>query len=173
MGTEVRPVTADLAATLLCEPECFTERFGLVLVPGYLAFPEALAPTVDALEAGVDPAWFAHLLVDPGAGEVVGFGGFTGPPVDGEVEVGYSVAPSRQGCGHATAAVRTWIAAAAARGVRRAVAHTLAEQNASTTVLARCGFRRVGEPFETEDGTVWRWERELGADDARSPESWG
>ena len=173
MRIEVVPLRAEQAVTLLTEPERFAERFGLTPVAGYLAFPEALAPTVDALEAGVDPAWFAHLLVDPGAGEVVGFGGFTGPPVDGEVEVGYSVAPSRQGCGHATAAVRTWTAAAAARGVRRVVAHTLAEQNASTTVLARCGFRRVGEPFETEDGTVWRWERELGADDARSPESWG
>ncbi len=39
-----------------------------------------------------------------GAGELVGFGGYKGPPVDGEVEIGYGIAPERQVRGLATAA---------------------------------------------------------------------
>lgn len=153
------PLGADQAVTLLTEPERFAERFGLTPVEGYLAFPEALEPTTAALEGGVDPAWFSHLIVE--GTEVVGLGGFTGPPTDGEVEVGYSVAPSRRGRGVATAAVGQWLARAAAAGVRRAVAHTLADENASTTVLRRHGFVRDGEAHDPDEGTVWRWARDL------------
>ena len=99
------PLTAEQAVTLLTEPERFVERFGLTPVEGYLAFPEALEPTIAALEGGVDPAWFSHLIVE--GTEVVGLGGFTGPPTDGEVEIGYSAAccrgrawrRPRSGCG--------------------------------------------------------------------------
>jgi RimJ/RimL family protein N-acetyltransferase len=31
--------------------------------------------------------------------------------------------------------------------------------NASARVLAKCGFRRVGEVIDPEDGLVWRWEK--------------
>jgi RimJ/RimL family protein N-acetyltransferase len=34
-----------------------------------------------------------------------------------------------------------------------------AEENASARVLTKCGFRRVGEIVDPEDGLVWRWER--------------
>jgi ribosomal-protein-alanine N-acetyltransferase len=38
-------------------------------------------------------------------------------------------------------------------------AHTLPNPNASTRVLTKCGFHRVGEVIDPEDGLVWRWER--------------
>ncbi len=38
-------------------------------------------------------------------------------------------------------------------------AHTLPAPNASTRVLAKCGFERTGEVEDPEDGLVWRWER--------------
>ncbi|WP_165825656.1 GNAT family N-acetyltransferase [Actinomycetospora cinnamomea] len=159
MGIEVVPLQPEQAVTLLTEPEAFAERFGLTPVEGFLAFPEALEPTVTALEGGVDPAWFAHLVVE--GDEVVGLGGFTGPPVDGQVEIGYSVAPSRRGRGVATAAVGLWLAHATAAGLRRVVAHTRPEETASTTVLRRHGFLRDGEATDPEEGTVWRWARDL------------
>ena len=34
----------------------------------------------------------------------------------------------------------------------------LPEANASGRVLAKCGFRRVGEVIDPDDGVVWRWE---------------
>ncbi|GLZ44900.1 hypothetical protein Acsp06_10850 [Actinomycetospora sp. NBRC 106375] len=159
MGVRVVPLPPEQAVTLLTEPEAFTERFGLTLVDGYLAFPEALEPTVSALEGGVDPSWFAHLLVE--GSEVVGLGGFTGPPTDGEVEIGYSVAPARQGRGIATAAVGQWLERARAGGVRRVRAHTRAEENASVRVLRRHGFTYDGEAHDPDEGTVWCWVRDL------------
>src|SRR3954451_19527952 len=151
VGIEVVPLPTEQAVTLLTEPEAFAERFGLTLVEGYLAFPEALEPTVTALEGGADPAWVAQLIVD--GAEVVGLGGFTGPPTDGEVEIGYSVAPSRRGRGIATAAVGRWVGPAEAGGGRRVRAHTAPEENPSTQVLRRHGFVRDGEAVDPDEGT--------------------
>ncbi|MGY1666615.1 GNAT family N-acetyltransferase [Geodermatophilus sp. SYSU D00696] len=160
-ATEVRPLTLEDAEALLESADAFRARSGLDLAEGWLVFPEALPATVEALRSGVPPEWSSHLLVDPMHRVVVGLGGFTGPPSDGVVEVGYSVAPGHRGRGHATAAVRLWLASAAAHGASRARAHTLAEQSASTAVLARLGFARVARLEDPEVGPVWRWERPL------------
>ena len=163
--TEVRPLTLEQVTTLIEAPERFPQQYGLSLADGYLAFPEALAFTRDVLAAGAAPEWFSHLIVDPDAAEVVGLGGYTGPPADGVVEIGYSVAPGRRGRGHATAAARTWIASARAHGAVRMIAHTLAEEGPSTAVLRRCGFTRAAQVEDPEEGPVWRWELPLAVDD--------
>jgi RimJ/RimL family protein N-acetyltransferase len=160
-GTVVVPVTTELAGYLLDDPDQLVARHGLTLVEGYLAFPEALAPMLAALEEGGAPEWFSHLIVDPAAREVVGLGGFKGPPRGGEVEVGYSVAPSRRGRGHATAAVLAFLERAGARGVDTVCAHTLPEENPSTSVLRRCGFVRTGDDLDPGVGPVWRWGRRI------------
>jgi [ribosomal protein S5]-alanine N-acetyltransferase len=157
--TEVRPVTLEVAEALLRSDAAFRERFGLDVAAGYLAFPEALPATLGALRSGMPPEWFSHLIIDGERNVVVGLGGFTGPPSDGVVEVGYSVAPAHRGRGHATEAVRLWIDRAARAGVPLVRAHTLAEEGPSTTVLAKLGFTRVAEIDDPEDGPVWRWER--------------
>src|SRR5262249_31548341 len=110
------------------------------VAPGYLDFPEALPRTRDQLAKGTPNEWCSHLIVEAESNTVVGFGGYKGPPLDGEVEIGYSVAPSHQRRGHATAAARLLIEQARAAGVTRVCAYTLAEPNASTRVLARCGL---------------------------------
>jgi len=43
--------------------------------------------------------------------------------------------------------------------VRTVRAHPLPQPNASTRVLTKCGFQRIGEVIDPEDGLVWRWER--------------
>jgi ribosomal-protein-alanine N-acetyltransferase len=43
--------------------------------------------------------------------------------------------------------------------VRTICAHTLPETNASTRVLEKCGFEKVGELVDSENNLVWRWER--------------
>jgi hypothetical protein len=43
--------------------------------------------------------------------------------------------------------------------VRRVCAHTLPEENASTGVLTKCGFRKTGELMDPDDGLVWRREK--------------
>ncbi|MBF6540574.1 GNAT family N-acetyltransferase [Nocardia farcinica] len=159
-GTVVVPVTLE-HARLLDSPADFEQRFGLTLVEGYLAFPEAVAQTLETLRAGTAPQWYSHLIVDTATARVVGLGGFAGPPRDGVVEIGYSVAPSARGRGHATAAARAWIEAARERGVRTVIAHTLAQENPSTAVLRRCGFVQTGETMDPDEGPVWRWELDL------------
>jgi RimJ/RimL family protein N-acetyltransferase len=47
--------------------------------------------------------------------------------------------------------------------VRRVIAHTLPETNASTRVLEKVGMTFVGEVMDPEDGRVWRWQVQTGA----------
>jgi RimJ/RimL family protein N-acetyltransferase len=89
--------------------------------------------------------------------ELVGWGGFKGPPRDGVVELGYEIAESRRERGLATAAVRAMLAEAFADDrVEAVIAHTLPERNASNRVLEKAGFRFDGDGREG-DRAVWRY----------------
>ena len=122
----------------------------------------------------VSPVWLAQLrasreadpwihgfaVVDRDSRSVIGNASFTGPPDEkGAVEIAYGIVPSYEGRGYATQAATALVAFAfGSDRVRLVRAHTLPEANASTRVLAKCGFERVGEVVESEDGPVWRWE---------------
>jgi RimJ/RimL family protein N-acetyltransferase len=41
--------------------------------------------------------------------------------------------------------------------VRAVDAHTLAQASASTGVLEKAGFRRIGEAVDPDAGSVWHW----------------
>jgi len=72
---------------------------------------------------------------------VIGNGGFKGEPVDGAVEIGYSVIPRYQARGLASEAVGALVDwAFSHEGVRRVVAQTLPESNASQALLHKIGF---------------------------------
>jgi len=111
--------------------------------------------------SSIDPWIHGFLLVHRTSESVIGRCGFKGPPgPDGVVEIAYGVAPEHQGKGYATEAAEALVAYAFSSGLVRVVrAHTLPEPNASTRVLTKSGFRRVGEVVDPEDGLVWRWER--------------
>ncbi len=108
----------------------------------------------------VDPWTHGFALVHPVSGLVIGACGFKGPPgADGAVEIAYGVVPDYQGKGYATEAAQALVAYARdSAQVRTVRAHTLPEMNASTGVLTKCGFKRIGEVNDPEDGVVWRWE---------------
>ena len=108
-----------------------------------------------------DPWTLGFALVHRATGVAVGTCGFKGPAgADGIVEIAYGVSPDHQGKGYATEAAEALVAYAFSSGeVRVVCAHTFAEANASTRVLAKCGFQLLGQVFEPEDGLVWRWER--------------
>lgn len=156
----IRLVRAELSLmdAALAGDDALREVLGHDIVPGWATFTEALQPTRDALIA--DPSgsvWGARLFVAGEPPELVGWGGFKGPPKDGVVELGYEIAESRRGRGLATAATRALLAEAFADPrVTAVIAHTLAERNASNRVLDRVGFRYDGEV--QEDGEViWRY----------------
>lgn len=124
--------------------------------------------------AEVSPAWLALLdgsrssdpwihgfvLVHRVSGSVVGQCGFKGPPsADGVVEIAYGVAIEHQGKGYATEAAAALVSYALSHEqVHTVRAHTLPTANASTRVLGKCGFRRIGEVVDPDDGLVWRWD---------------
>jgi len=111
--------------------------------------------------SSIDPWIHGFVLMHRDTENVIGKCGFKGPPgADGAVEIAYGVAPEHQGKGYATEAAAALVSYAFSHGQVRVVrAHTLPEPNASTRVLTKCGFRRVGEVIDPDDGLVWRWER--------------
>jgi RimJ/RimL family protein N-acetyltransferase len=94
--------------------------------------------------------WYAITRNQDGQREALVAGaGFLGPPSNGAVEIGYSVVQAARGQGYATEIVRALVAHAFKHGaVHEVVAHTSDENVASTRVLLRCGFSRVGHGSE-------------------------
>jgi RimJ/RimL family protein N-acetyltransferase len=84
---------------------------------------------------------------------------FTGPPgPDGDAEIAYVVDEKFRGNGYAKEAATALIEFGKRAGLKVLRAHTLAEPGPSTTILAACGFQRVGDVIDSEDGPIWRWE---------------
>ncbi len=106
--------------------------------------------------AGSDLAGSDLAGSDPVKGDVrtlVGSGGFTGAPFNGEVMVGYSVLAPYQRRGYGSEAVHALAGWAFARaGVRRIVAEADHANRASIGLLEKCGFELAGRGFER--GTV-------------------
>ena|SRR5207244_11660779 len=109
-----------------------------------------------------DPWWFGFGITHKNDNLLAGMCGFTAPPDSGGVaEIGYGIAPSYQGKGYASEAAAALVDFAS-RDPRVGTirAHTLAETNASTRVLEKCGFKKIGETVDPENNLpVWRWER--------------
>jgi RimJ/RimL family protein N-acetyltransferase len=107
-----------------------------------------------------DPWVHGFAMVRRGSGTVVGYCGFKGAPLDGMVEIAYGVNDDERGKGYATEAATALVAfALGARGVDVVRAHTLPESHASQRILAKCGFERVGDAIDPDDGLVWRFEK--------------
>lgn len=112
---------------------------------------------------GAVAPWSGYLAVDAGTATVVGCGGFKGNPAgEGTVEIAYMTFPAFEGRGVATRIAGALVEIARATpAVRSVIAHTLAEPNASTRVLRKCGFEFAGDVVDPEDGPVWRWQLDL------------
>ena len=163
---ELVPHSPEHLRALIEGTELYEKCFGVRPAEGLRDFmvsaevsPEFLARLRTATEP--DPWTHGFALVHAADRTVIGAAGFKGPPAaDGAVEIAYGVVPAYQGRGFATEAAHALVAYAFASGRVRVVrAHTLPEPNASTRVLAKCGFRYVGEVVDPEDGRVWRWEK--------------
>jgi ribosomal protein S18 acetylase RimI-like enzyme len=113
------------------------------------------------------PPWTGYLAVDE-AGLIVGTCAFKAPPdPDGVVEIAYFTFPPFEGRGIASAMAAALVERARHEpGVRRLRAHTRPGANASTRILEKTGFDRVGEIVDPDDGLVWRWERAASSTDS-------
>lgn len=96
--------------------------------------------------------------------EIVGLISPTQPldAADRSLRIGYGVAPSRQGKGVATRAIRNLAAWARLDDrVRALTAETSLDNLASQKALARNGFEIVGAREDHEDGRLIRWRLEV------------
>jgi [ribosomal protein S5]-alanine N-acetyltransferase len=117
-----------------------------------------------------DPWALSFMVIERASGLTVGSCAFKGPPdAAGVVEVAYGTDPAYRGRGFATESAEALTSFAFASGLVRLVrAHTKPENAASIRVLEKCGFRRIGEVVDPEDGLVYRWERDQ-ADTVSTP----
>ncbi len=90
---------------------------------------------------------------EPGDRTLIGDGGFTSPPVDGVVAIGYALLPQYRGNGYATEAVKALTVWAFSHpDVQKVIAETLPDNERSVRVLMRMGFRQV--PGASEPGHI-------------------
>ena len=157
----------------MSKTEILTDNLKLLLQT-----PEQTLASIDAMSpadrAEVSPEWLARVQAssssDPwlhgfavlhrASGAVIGSCGYKAPPgPEAFVEIAYGIDPAYQGRGYATEAARALVAFAFGSGrVSLVRAHTKPKESASTRVLTKCRFVRVGEVVDPEDGLVWRWE---------------
>jgi len=123
-----------------------------------IAPPDVLAMLAD-LAASIEPhfapaAWW---MFDD-AGESVGLCSITRQPSQGEVDIGYGIAPKFHGRGIATRAVAEIVRwARSDPRVVRLTAQTSIHNVASQRVLQRNGFAVVGTKTDAEDGELSCW----------------
>lgn len=103
--------------------------------------------------------WWTYLPVLKAEKVLIGSCGYKGPPdKEGVVEIGYEIAKPFRNRGLATELAQGLIHQAFSHKEVTAVkAHTLAEINASGSVLTKCGLEKVAELFDPEDGEIWQW----------------
>jgi [ribosomal protein S5]-alanine N-acetyltransferase len=108
-------------------------------------------------KVGFVPPWVGYVAVENSL--PVGTCAFKSPPVEGRVEIAYGTMPGFERRGIATAMARELVRIARQEDECLTVfAQTLPEENASTSILKKLGFRLVGAIEHPEDGQVWEWE---------------
>ncbi|MES2101928.1 MAG: GNAT family N-acetyltransferase [Pseudomonadota bacterium] len=160
MRLTLMPLTERDLHELIDAPAAFARRHALTIAEGACAPAFIYGRALTNMQAA--PEWAGvlstRLYVLDGERVVVGSGGVKAPPLDdGEVEIGYGMAPAWQGRGLATQAARRLTDEALAHGASRVSAFTTPENAASWRLLQRIGFRRDGETVDPDDGLVWRW----------------
>ncbi len=122
---------------------------------------DALKYSIDKLtESEAEKNWWTYFPIHKQDNKLIGSGGFKGKPTsDGTVELGYEIAPDYRNRGLATE-MTTGLIENALRDerVKSIIAHTLGHENPSTKVLQKCGFKKVEEINDLENGLLWKWE---------------
>ena len=145
------PATIALITAELENPDQFEAAIDADVPPDWP--PEhhdsdTLAFWRDALRRPGADGWWLHYALLTGASRatLVGSVGYKGPPVDGVVEIGYSIVRPWRRRGLATEACRALIESAWDRGAEVVVAHTLDGLEPSIGVLIKVGFAQSDPP---------------------------
>jgi [ribosomal protein S5]-alanine N-acetyltransferase len=103
--------------------------------------------------------WGSFFIIHKADKRLLGTCGFKGVPnEDGMVEIGYEIEANYRQQGLATEAAQGLIDFALQNEeVKEIIAHTLAHENPSVSVLKKLGFQFVEALIDPEDGDIWKW----------------
>lgn len=103
--------------------------------------------------------WGSFFIVHKADRRLLGTCGYKGAPDDeGTVEIGYEIEASYRQQGLATETAQGLLDFALQHEeVKKIIAHTLAHENPSVSVLKKLGFQFVEALIDPEDGDIWKW----------------
>lgn len=109
---------------------------------------------------GFNPPWIGYFAKLSNV--YVGTAGYKGKPKNGKIEIAYGVFPKYEGQGIGTQICEQLVKLAlSANPEIKITARTLAEENASGSILKKNGFEFIGTVWDEEDGNVWEWEYKI------------
>jgi ribosomal-protein-alanine N-acetyltransferase len=155
------PANFALLEAALESDAAFGKALGVQIANAYTEFGEGpLRYVLDLLETQQEAAtWWSYFPIHVPSGTMIGTCGFKGQPTaEGMVEIGYEIASDYRNQGLATELAQGLVDYAFSfPEVKIVQAHTLAEENASVRVLQKCGFEKVAEITDPDDGELWQW----------------
>ena len=156
------PCDTEILKTAIQGDEILAKKINVTVQDNWTEFGVvALQYSLDRLsENEEESGWWTYFPVHKQDNKLIGSGGYKGKPTaDGTVEIGYEIALDYRNRGLATEMTKGLIENAFRdERVRLIVAHTLGQDNASTKVLQKCGFKKVEETNDPDDGLIWKWE---------------
>lgn len=165
----LRPATVEELEHSLDDPAALAAAIGGPVPDGWPEKVEMFRFAAELLKERPDEAeWRVYLFFDE-AGNLVGSGGYQGPPSghkpDRVVEIGYEIALGFRNRGLGTAAVSALIDHARdTQAVDTVIARTAAEpNNASAKILRTLKFVNHGlaPPPDGKGDPVWQWQLDL------------
>lgn len=103
--------------------------------------------------------WGSFFIIHKADNRLLGTCGYKGAPDnEGAVEIGYEIEASYRHQGLAREAAQGLIDFALQHvEVKKIIAHTLAHENPSVSVLKKLGFQFVEALIDPDDGDIWKW----------------
>ena len=149
-----RPELESLAASRV--PEGLEDR----AEPGSMPPAFVASRSLELADAGHPAPWSTtFLIVNNEDHRIVGGCGFKNAPMNGRVEVGYGVSPAVRGRGAATAALKLLFHRASEAGATEVLAEVTPTNHASTRVVQKAGFSKVGSRVDDDNEYVIQWAR--------------
>jgi len=108
-------------------------------------------------KSGYTPPWVGYLCLI--RENILGTCCFKSAPVKGRVEIAYFTFPGNEGRGVATSMAAGLIKIALETDPDvKIFAQTISEENPSTSILKKLGFKYTGEIIHPDGELVWEWE---------------
>ena len=159
VSLELLPIDAGMLDALSpARIETFDRRYGVETKE----VMSDIAAVVEQTVSNVLPFGGGGFLALKGDGrQVVGTCGYPrAPDTEGDIEIAYYCFKPFERQGIATSMARSLVdRAVQMQAVRRVIAHTMSEHNASTRILQKLGFHHAGIMHDEKEGDFWRWER--------------